>query len=98
MWWLVLGFYASLLLAVSGMLPSFESWLQLAPFPEGFRGPFLGVLAADTAFVFFVEHGTGWLARRFSSGQGAVTGRNAEDGGTRAGGGGKKRSGRKRRD
>lgn len=70
MWLLVLGSYASLLVAASGLAPPFESWLQLAPFPEGFRGPLLAVLAADTALVFLVEGGTRWLARRFGGGEG----------------------------
>lgn len=70
MWYLVLGSYASLAVAASGLLPSFESWLQLAPFPEGFRGPLLAVLAADTAVVFVVESGTRWCARRFGGGGG----------------------------
>lgn len=96
MFWVLLSSYASLLLAVSGLVPPFESWLQLVPFPEGFRRPFLGVLVADTAFVFLVENGTGWLARRLSSGR-AVAGKKIE-GSTRAGGGGggKRKSRRKR--
>ena len=74
MWYLVLGSYASLAVAASGLLPSFESWLQLAPFPEGFRGPLLAVLAADTALVFVVESGTRWCARRFGGGGGGSGG------------------------
>lgn len=96
MLYLVLGAYASLLVATSGLVPSFESWLQLTPFPEGFRGPFLAVLAADTALVFVVDYGTEWYARRFGSG-GNGTGRGAAGkGGSGGGGGGKKRKGTKR--
>lgn len=104
MWWLVLGSYASLLLAASGLLPSFESWLQLVPFPEGFRGPLLGVLGADTAAVFMVESGTSLLSRYFfPQGQGTVAGNAAGGSGRkgRAGGGagrGKRKGGRKGRD
>ncbi|CAM9893537.1 unnamed protein product, partial [Laminaria digitata] len=60
MWYTVLGAYASLAVAASGLVPSLEAWLQLAPFPEGLRTPLVMVLAADTALVFLVENGTGW--------------------------------------
>lgn len=68
MWYLVLASYASLVVAASGLAPSLESWLQLAPFPEGFRGTLLAILAADTALVFLVEGSTRWVTRRFGSG------------------------------
>ncbi len=103
MWLLVLGSYASLLVAASGLAPPFESWLQLAPFPEGFRGPLLAVLAADTALVFLVEGGTRWCARRFGGGGGGgVGGGGRGAGGSSAGGvagsgrGGDRKKSRKR--
>ncbi|CAM9633166.1 unnamed protein product [Ectocarpus sp. 4 AP-2014] len=72
MCYLVLACYATLLVAASGLAPSLESWLQLAPFPGGFRGPLLAVLAADTALVFAVEYGTRWYAGRFGGGGAGV--------------------------
>ncbi|CAB1113837.1 unnamed protein product [Ectocarpus sp. CCAP 1310/34] len=72
MCYLVLACYATLLVAASGLAPSLESWLQLAPFPAGFRGPLLAVLAADTALVFAVEYGTRWYAGGFGGGGAGV--------------------------
>lgn len=88
MWYLVLGSYASLVVAASGLAPSFESWLQLAPFPEGFRGTLLAVLAADTALVFSVEGGTRWCARRFGSGSSGGGGGGRQEAVKRGGRGG----------
>lgn len=68
MCYLVLACYATLLVSASGLAPSLESWLQLAPLPGGFRGPLLAVLASDTALVFAVEYGTRWYSRRFGAG------------------------------
>lgn len=96
MWYLVLGTYASLAVAASGLAPSFESWLQLAPFPEGFRGPLLAVLAADTALVFLVEGGTRWCARRFGGGGGGGGGA-AGSASSGAAGGGRRKSGDKKK-
>lgn len=98
MWYLVLGSYTSLVVAASGLVPSFESWLQLAPFPEGFRGPLLAVLAADTALVFLVESGTRWCAQRFGGGGGgAKRGAGGASDGTRISSkGGDKKKSRKR--
>lgn len=72
MWYLVLGSYASLLLASSGLVPFFEYWLQLSPFPEGLRGPLVLVLATDTFLVFLVDITTGWFANRRFGGKGAA--------------------------
>lgn len=81
MCYLVLACYATLVAAASGLAPSLESWLQLAAFPGGLRGPLLAILAADTALVFAVEYGTRWYARRFGGVAGGGEGRRGGGGG-----------------
>ncbi|CAM9681242.1 unnamed protein product [Choristocarpus tenellus] len=55
MWWLVIASYTILACVSLGIFPWLDTWLQLSPFPPGFRMMFLGVLVAETALTYTVE-------------------------------------------
>ena len=67
MFFLVVVAYGVLVVVASGLWPTLESWLQLSPFPVGFRGPLLAVLSLDTVSVFTVEAVTCWCVKRSGS-------------------------------
>lgn len=67
MFFLVVVAYGVLIVVASGLWPTLESWLQLSPFPVGFRGPLLAILALDTASVFTVEVVSSWCVKRSDS-------------------------------